>query len=90
MRFAGIDIGSRSIKLMVMDNGAVVDKRVADTGFDPLTATKEVLQDVVYDRILATGPRSRKLKPMPKAPAIFFPMAPPSWISADKTARPLP
>jgi predicted CoA-substrate-specific enzyme activase len=55
MRFAGIDIGSRSIKLMVMDNGAVVDKRVADTGFDPLTATKEVLQDVVYDRILATG-----------------------------------
>ena len=55
MRFAGIDIGSRSIKLVVMDNGLMVEKRVADTGFDPLTATKEVLQDVVYDRILATG-----------------------------------
>jgi (R)-2-hydroxyacyl-CoA dehydratese activating ATPase len=55
MRFAGIDIGSRSIKLVVMDNGLVVEKRVADTGFDPLKVTKEVLQDVVYDRILATG-----------------------------------
>jgi predicted CoA-substrate-specific enzyme activase len=55
MRFAGIDIGSRSIKLIVRENGSVAEKKVADTGFDPMAAVKEVLQGVDYDRILATG-----------------------------------
>lgn len=55
MRFAGIDIGSRSIKLVVLNNGSPTEHRVADTGFDPMAAAKEVLRDVTYDRILATG-----------------------------------
>jgi len=55
MRFAGIDIGSRSIKLVVLDNGSVKENRLADTGFDPMAAAKEMLQDVTFDRILATG-----------------------------------
>lgn len=55
MRFAGIDIGSRSIKLVVIDDGVAQEHRVADTGFDPMGAAGEMLQDVTYDRILATG-----------------------------------
>ncbi len=55
MRCAGIDIGSRSIELVIVDNGQVVDQEQADTGFDPLRGVKAVLQDKAYDRILATG-----------------------------------
>lgn len=55
MRFAGIDIGSRSIKLVVLENGDQIIRRVVDTGFDPLATTKQVLTDVTYDRVMATG-----------------------------------
>ena len=54
--FAGIDIGSRSIKLVVVDEqGAIVLSRQADTGFDPLTAARDLLGDVSYETIIATG-----------------------------------
>ena len=55
MRCAGIDIGSRSIELVIIENGQVVDQEQADTGFDPLNVVKTVLQGKAYDRILATG-----------------------------------
>ncbi len=55
MRFAGIDIGSRSIKLVVMENGSVIIERLVDTGFDPMAAAREMLVGVDYDSILATG-----------------------------------
>ena len=55
MRCAGIDIGSRSIELVVVENGKVVDTRQADTGFDPMAKTDEMLETVAYDRIMATG-----------------------------------
>jgi len=55
MRCAGIDIGSRAIKLVVVANGTIVDYRQADTGYDPMAAARRLLQGVFYDRILATG-----------------------------------
>ncbi len=39
MRCAGIDIGSRAIKLIVVENGTIVEHRQADTGYDPMLAT---------------------------------------------------
>jgi len=56
MRFAGIDIGSRAIKLVVADeDGNVRESYRSDTGFDPMAAASELMDGVVYDRILATG-----------------------------------
>ena len=38
MRFAGIDIGSRTIELVVVDrSGQIKASLQADTGFDPMT-----------------------------------------------------
>ena len=55
MRCAGIDIGSRSIKLVVCDAGEIKTFRRADTGFDPMATSKRLLEGLTYDRILATG-----------------------------------
>jgi (R)-2-hydroxyacyl-CoA dehydratese activating ATPase len=55
MRCAGIDIGSRSIKLVVTEGGDIKEFRRADTGFDPLATAGSLLEGVAYDRILATG-----------------------------------
>ena len=43
-RFAGIDIGSRSIELVVVDDlGEIVISLQTDTGFDPMTAAKDLI-----------------------------------------------
>ena len=56
MRFAGIDIGSRTIKLVVVDEaGQMKASFLADTGFDPITEAKKLLAEVGFDRIMATG-----------------------------------
>jgi (R)-2-hydroxyacyl-CoA dehydratese activating ATPase len=56
MRFAGIDIGSRSIELVVVDkSGKMVQSLQADTGFDPLSQARKLIDGVRYNRILATG-----------------------------------
>jgi (R)-2-hydroxyacyl-CoA dehydratese activating ATPase len=55
MRFAGIDIGSRAIKLVVVENGTIVEHRQADTGYDPMAVARKLLKGLAYDRILATG-----------------------------------
>jgi hypothetical protein len=55
-RFAGIDIGSRSIELVVVDDsGKIVISLQTDTGFDPMTAAKDLIHGVAYDCIMATG-----------------------------------
>ncbi|MGD9972366.1 MAG: acyl-CoA dehydratase activase [Desulfatirhabdiaceae bacterium] len=55
-RFAGIDIGSRTIELVVVDeSGKIVTSLQTDTGFDPMTAAKALIHDAPYDRIMATG-----------------------------------
>ncbi|MEA1968374.1 MAG: acyl-CoA dehydratase activase [Thermodesulfobacteriota bacterium] len=55
MRFAGIDIGSRTIELVVIKGKKIIETRQADTGFDPITQAKKILQGVEYDSIMATG-----------------------------------
>ncbi len=55
MRCAGIDIGSRSIELIIVEDNQILDQEQADTGFDPLSGVNKVLQEKQYDRILATG-----------------------------------
>ena len=56
MRFAGIDIGSRAIKLVVVDSaGKILLKRIADTGFDPMEEVKKIMNDARPDHTIATG-----------------------------------
>jgi predicted CoA-substrate-specific enzyme activase len=56
MRFAGIDIGSRTIELVVVDEaGNIACSRQADSGFDPSEETRKLIDGIAYDRIMATG-----------------------------------
>jgi (R)-2-hydroxyacyl-CoA dehydratese activating ATPase len=51
MRFAGIDIGSRTIELVVVDEaGKIVLSLQTDTGFDPMAAAKKLINGVSFDR----------------------------------------
>jgi predicted CoA-substrate-specific enzyme activase len=56
MRFAGIDIGSRTIELVVVNAaGDLIDGFQTDTAFDPIAKGKNLIDGVRYDRIMATG-----------------------------------
>lgn len=56
MRYAGIDIGSRTIEVVVVDEtGGQIERFQADTGFDPMAEAKKLIDGVRYDRIMATG-----------------------------------
>ncbi len=55
MRVAGIDVGSRSIELVVVDGGEVVERRRGDTTFDPVSRCRELLDGVRTDSLVATG-----------------------------------
>ncbi len=56
MRYAGIDIGSRTIELVVVDEAGQIKAGIqADTGFDPITEAKKMVDGVSFDRIMATG-----------------------------------
>jgi activator of 2-hydroxyglutaryl-CoA dehydratase len=43
MRVAGIDIGSRTIEVVVLNERGIIDSKQADSGFDPMTRAKELL-----------------------------------------------
>ena len=56
MTFAGIDIGSRTIELVVVNGAGEIEASLqADTGFDPIAEAKKLINGVRYDRIMATG-----------------------------------
>jgi (R)-2-hydroxyacyl-CoA dehydratese activating ATPase len=55
MRSAGIDIGSRAIKLVLAEDGRVVHQAVEDTGSDPLAVCRRLLDGLTYDCITGTG-----------------------------------
>jgi predicted CoA-substrate-specific enzyme activase len=55
MRFAGIDIGSRTIELVVLKENEIIDSRQGDSGFDPMARAMEMLQGIHHDHIMATG-----------------------------------
>jgi len=52
---AGIDIGSRSIELVVLENGLVVESRRVPTTFDPLAQCRNLLEPLPAIPIIATG-----------------------------------
>ena len=56
MYFAGIDIGSRTIEVVVVDeDGEIISSLQADTGFDPMAQAEKLIDGLEYDRIMATG-----------------------------------
>ncbi len=52
---AGIDIGSRSIELVVLENGQIVDSQRRPTTFDPLAQCRQILASLPPMPIIATG-----------------------------------
>jgi (R)-2-hydroxyacyl-CoA dehydratese activating ATPase len=55
MRSAGIDIGSRTIKLAVIEDGRIVLARKSITSHNPLESARELISGAVFDTITATG-----------------------------------
>lgn len=55
MKLAGIDIGSRSIELIVLEDGEVIHSKQADSGYNPIERVKELISDISFDKIMATG-----------------------------------
>ncbi|MDY6911133.1 MAG: acyl-CoA dehydratase activase [Chloroflexota bacterium] len=55
MRSIGIDIGSRTVKLVMMEEGEVLLSRKADSSYDPLAVCRDLLDDIDCDSIIATG-----------------------------------
>ena len=55
MRYAGIDIGSRTIKLAVIENGRLVFSRKSLTSHNPLETAQDLMKGVVFDLVMATG-----------------------------------
>jgi predicted CoA-substrate-specific enzyme activase len=55
MRYAGIDIGSRTIELVLLNGNDIVEILQTDSGFDPLSRARDLLKEIEYDRIMATG-----------------------------------
>jgi len=55
MRCAGIDIGSRTTKLAVLEDGRLVLSRKAVSSPDPLETVRALLDGAVFDVITATG-----------------------------------
>lgn len=52
---AGIDIGSRTTKLVVVEDGNIRDTRILPTGFQPMARAKEILEGIQADAVMATG-----------------------------------
>ena len=86
MHFAGIDIGSRTIKLvLVNDTGQIALSLQTDTGFDPMAEASTLINGVSYHRIMATGygrnlfeisfnaPTVTEIKAHARGARVFFP-----------------
>ncbi len=54
MIWAGLDVGSRTIALVILGTGAA-DSVVLDTGVNPLRRCQELLADRSYSRLVVTG-----------------------------------
>jgi predicted CoA-substrate-specific enzyme activase len=55
MRSIGIDIGSRAIKLVLLEGDQVLHTAVEDTGSDPLGVCRRLLEGHRAERMIATG-----------------------------------
>lgn len=88
MYFAGVDIGSRTIEVVVVDaSGNILSSLQADTGFDPMAQAQKLIDGLTYDRIMATGygrnlfelsfdaPTVTEIKAHARGARAFFPAA---------------
>lgn len=55
MRTLGIDIGSRTIKTVLVENGEVVHEQVLDTSHRPMDICREMVSPLTCDSMVATG-----------------------------------
>lgn len=55
MKSAGIDVGSRTVKLVIVEDGRVIGSRKQENSFDPLAVIRQLLDGAAYDAITATG-----------------------------------
>ena len=55
MRVLGLDIGSRSVDAVWLEDGRIVDSAVADSGFDPASVAAALVERSGCDRLVATG-----------------------------------
>lgn len=55
MRAAGIDIGSRTVKLAIFQDGQLVTSKKRENSFDPLAVCRELLAGESYDSAVVTG-----------------------------------
>jgi (R)-2-hydroxyacyl-CoA dehydratese activating ATPase len=55
MKSVGIDIGSRTVKLVVLEGNKVLSSAMADSSYDPLAVSKELMNGINYDVLVATG-----------------------------------
>ncbi|MBM9613234.1 3-hydroxyacyl-ACP dehydratase [Desulfobulbus rhabdoformis] len=53
--FGGIDIGSRSIELVVRDPHQVISRKKTATTFDPQAQIRRLSQGLVFEKLVATG-----------------------------------
>ncbi|MBC8318791.1 MAG: 3-hydroxyacyl-ACP dehydratase [Desulfobulbaceae bacterium] len=51
----GIDLGSRTIKVAVVEDGRMIDYRIAESGFDPHGQALEMIKQYKPSKIVATG-----------------------------------
>jgi len=55
MTSAGLDVGSRTISLVLFDRGVVANSVVVDTGVSPLARCRQLLKGKSYQRLVVTG-----------------------------------
>jgi predicted CoA-substrate-specific enzyme activase len=55
MKTAGIDIGSRTTKLVVVEGREIIASFLTDTTHDPLEQCKKLMKQTSFGKILATG-----------------------------------
>ena len=55
MKTVGIDIGSRTIEIVIIENNNIVEFQQADTGYNPLEKVNNLLSGLSYDKLMATG-----------------------------------
>jgi predicted CoA-substrate-specific enzyme activase len=55
MRVLGLDIGSRSVDAVWLEDGCIVGHAIADSGFDPAAAYEAFLARGDHDIVVATG-----------------------------------
>ena len=55
MRSLGIDIGSRTLKVAVLEDGHLEASYKADSSYDPMSVARGLLEGLSYDVMTATG-----------------------------------